>query len=293
MAATAPALGEKGERLYKFSTWVHIGPGSEDCEGIDEEAGTNDCGNALHFHAWCRLPNPLVHREIREHGLAAKARRARQLRDPDSDAHAILEDDLDRLARSGDKEEVVTELLKADMWRDHMEAVADVMEIEAPDQPADSEGEGPVLLYAHIEADQDRYVELGEKKADLPPDADFDEQDELDRLDAHLRGYNDEVEKRRVELEEPRRRVLEEKDISELVDMLRDQRIDVDSNGHFVHTYSLFQWLACTLRDAKKQVRVWSEKKQMEDAAPEVIFAVQEAFQDLEASQQEALRGNS
>jgi hypothetical protein len=72
-------------QMFRYSTWVHVGPGAVDCEAINEQAGTNECSNPLHFHAWCRLPNQFQHREIREKALAAKARKTRLLRDPESD----------------------------------------------------------------------------------------------------------------------------------------------------------------------------------------------------------------
>src|SRR5262245_39990006 len=41
------------EKLFSFSGFVHVGPGARECE--DGEDGS--CGNPLHFHDWCRLPN--------------------------------------------------------------------------------------------------------------------------------------------------------------------------------------------------------------------------------------------
>jgi hypothetical protein len=80
--AMATAEDQKGPRdalkttgeLFRYSSWVHIGGGAEDCE----EAETGTCADPLHFHAWCRLPNQLQHADIRERALASKARRIRQ-----------------------------------------------------------------------------------------------------------------------------------------------------------------------------------------------------------------------
>jgi hypothetical protein len=87
---------EGPNELFKYSAWVHVGQGAEDCE----EARDGHCGNPLHFHAWCRLPNQLQHEDIRERALAAKARRIRQLRDPEADAYEILESDMSELRAS-------------------------------------------------------------------------------------------------------------------------------------------------------------------------------------------------
>src|SRR5262245_8571172 len=72
--------------LFKFSAWVHIGVGADECE----HAQTGNCADPGHFHAWCRLPNQFQHQDIRERALAAKARRIRQLRDPATDGYDVL-----------------------------------------------------------------------------------------------------------------------------------------------------------------------------------------------------------
>jgi hypothetical protein len=82
-------------QLFRYSAWVHVGDGAQDC--ATAEIGCTDPG---HFHAWCRLPNQLQHEDIRERALAAKARRIRQMRDPEADAHEILELDMAELETS-------------------------------------------------------------------------------------------------------------------------------------------------------------------------------------------------
>jgi hypothetical protein len=82
------------------------------------------CGNPLHFHAWCRLPNQLQHEDIRERALAAKARRIRQLRDPECDAYQILESDMSELLRIGDEGLIVDELANKDWWKRQIDAMA-------------------------------------------------------------------------------------------------------------------------------------------------------------------------
>ncbi len=259
-------------QLYKWSAWLHIGPGAEKCEAVNEEQGVNDCSNPLHFHAFCRLPNPFDHREIREAALAAKARRVRLLRDPDSDAAAILEDEIARLAREGDlaKESIVDELLQQDWWRDFLEATAEIREME---------DESGSQIFEHIERDVAKYQrEAG--------DTDEDQlSEELAALRAHITRYNDLIDKRREELTEPRKQALEQRDINSLLDMVRDLRIDADSNEHFSHEYSALQWLAGTFRTPGGEP-MFPSREVMQRADTAIVEGLQETFNDLAKTQQ-------
>lgn len=258
-------------QLYKWSTWLHIGPGAENCEAVDEGQGTNDCSNPLHFHAFCRLPNPFEHREIREAALAAKARRVRLLRDPNSDAAAILEDEISRLAREGDlaKPAVVDELLQQDWWRDFLEATAEVRETE----------EDGTKTFEHIERD----VALYNREA-----GDLDEDqlsEEMASLLKHIQRYNDLIDKRREELTEPRKQALEQRDINALLDMLRDLRIDADSNEHFSHEYNALQWFHGTFKTPGAEL-TFASRKAMQKADTAIVEGLQETFNDLAKTQQ-------
>src|SRR4051812_46998613 len=165
------------DQLFRYSAWVHVGAGAERCE----EGETGSCGNPLHFHAWCRLPNQLQHQDIRERALAAKARRIRQLRDPESDAYAVLESDMDELGRVANPDDLVVELANKDWWKRQLEAMADV-EPQDASKPA--------------ERARDRLNELRAADSDDRP------KDEYEELDRHLARFNELVEARRAELDE-------------------------------------------------------------------------------------------
>src|SRR4051812_13441277 len=84
----APAEPERSDstsrdrsQMFEFSGYVHVGPGAKECEHGED----GECDNAVHFHAWTRLPNPFQQQAIREKANAAKARKRRVLRDPESD----------------------------------------------------------------------------------------------------------------------------------------------------------------------------------------------------------------
>lgn len=273
-------------QLFKYSTWVHVGPGSEECESVDEEAGECSCGNPLHFHAWCRLPNQFQHREHREKGLAAKARKIRQLRDPETDAYAILEEEFDSLSRQGDagKAGLVDELLGRDWWKDYIEAVTETGEETVEGQDEDGE-----KLYEHVERDQARYTVLQGLPEDQRP------KDEYDELTRHLAAYNEKVQKRVDELQKPRREALEKRDISSLIDEIRDDRIQSEGTDEFNFVYGQHEWHVGTLV-APGGERRFPSLEALQEAAPEVVAALKAAYNDLERTrntERPAAQGNS
>jgi hypothetical protein len=273
------------DQIFRYSTWVHVGPGSEDCEDLDEAAGTVDCSNPLHFHAWCRLPNQFQHREIREKALAAKARKIRQLRDPETDASAILEEDLDGLARQGDdaKPVLVEELVGNEWWQDYMDAARDVQELEE----GVDEDDDPIRPFERVERDQARFDDLAAMPEDQRPN------DEFDELGRHLTRYAGLVKERQDELVKPKREALMARDVNALIDMVRDQRIYAMATDEFMHVYSSWSWLVGTLNQPGGEP-VWPpDAKAFSTVAPEVIEAVRDAFNDLEQTQQRGLQGNS
>lgn len=258
-------------QIYKWSAWVHVGPGAEECEAVGEEEGRNDCSNPLHTHLWCRLPNQYQHREIREAALAAKARRQRQYRDPESDASVVLDGELEAVVSEGEgaKGAVIEELVAKDWWRDYQEAQADVAELE------DEDG---TKLYEHIARDVERWTKLSQ----VPEEE--RSKDEYDELEAHIMAYNKAVDVRREEAAKPRRDALASKDISELADILRKQRVDMDANGHFAHEYATLEWLACTLTKPAGE-RAFESRDVLVTQDESVLEAMKSAYIDLENTQ--------
>lgn len=257
--------------MYRWSTWLHVGPGADECEAVNEEAGVNDCSNPLHHHLWCRLPNQYQHREIREIALAAKARRARQYRDPDSDASVILDAELEAIGAEGQgaKPAVIDELVAKDWWRDYMEAQADVRERE------DDEGH---QIYEHIARDMTRWTELSAMPEEDRPG------DEWTDLEGHIMAYNEAVDAAREEAAKPRREALDSRDISELLDMLRKQRIDIEANAEFSHEYATLEWLTCTLTRPDGDPAFPSREVLVKQDA-QLIEALRTTYQDLEQTQ--------
>lgn len=264
--------------IFRYSGYVHAGPDAKECE--DRLNGS--CGNPLHFHAYLRLPNQLQHQDIREKALAAKARRIRVLRDPEADASAVLEGDLYEIERTGDKDAIVEELVQKNWWRDHMTAMNDVEDTEE---------------FATMPKDRERYAELEAMPEDRRPAEEWRE------LVHRMTEFGDKVEARRRELQQPQRDALSGKSMGDLITILRDDRVNAEASAIFMQTYNKWEWYVGTYKVPKateEQVdaiargeagprateRYWSEIAAMEDAEPEVIEAVAEAYADLERSLQ-------
>lgn len=274
-----PQAKRVAPQQYRHSTWVHVGAGAESCEDVNEEQGTSACSNPAHFHAYCRLPNQFQHKAIREKALAAQARKMRQLRDPDSDSSVILDSTLDALREGGEEaiKQAVDELVARERWRHDFEAMADLAEIE------DTEGE---KVWAHIEADRERYGELMK----LPePDRPADEWGELEtRLDA----YDNKLEEVSTEKARPLRESLEAKEPEEIIALIRRARADGEGLVEYQHVYAKWEWLECTLRH-KEGPQMFASIDAMLSASPEVIYALKDAYEDIEVEAQRAMSGNA
>lgn len=270
------------ERMFRYSTWVHVGPDADQCADVAPDA--QNCANPLHFHAWCRLPNQFQHREIRMKALAAKASRTRQLRDQGTDAFEILENELDELLRAGElvRVAVVDELMSKNWWREYLEAMKDVREDESIG-PDDLD----TPLYEHIEQDQRRLAALTAMSENERP------VDEYDELQKHVIAYHSLVAARHAERTDPERDALKDRSMSDLIDLLRTDRIAAAANDEFTHVYNAWQWLVGTLT-APRGNRIFTSLQTLEELAPEVVEALQEAFDDLEKTATEvSVEGNA
>jgi hypothetical protein len=118
--------------------------------------------------------------------------------------------------------------------------------------------------------------------------------DEFEELERHLASYNAAVEARRVELEEPVRASLGQLSMGELVEQVREDRVSAEASSAFMATYSRWSWLAGTYTSNAPvgRKRSFSDMEQLEEAAPEVLEALRETFQELETSLQRGPQGN-
>lgn len=265
---TSPAEGRGLTDMFQFSEWVHVGPGADVCE----DSTNGSCGNPLHFHAWCRLPNQFQDSSIREKALAAKARRTRQLRDPASDVYEILEAEMDNLRRLGNSDEngkavLVEDILGQSYFKHHLTAIRELAEVEE---------------WSTVAEDQNRLTHLRSMPEDQRPT------DEYGELERHLQAYEDATKERIKAEQQPEREALEALDVDDLIDQIRESRIEADANEDFMRVFSMWEWYIGTMKcqvpekiEAGHQ-RAFQSVDHLQQAAPEVIQALEATFGRLE-----------
>lgn len=277
---TIPTPAESAPRsLYKYSAWIHVGHGAGDCSEVDEEAGIVRCGDTAHFHAWCRVPNPLQEEEIRERALAAKARRIRQVRSQGTDANEILEVELETLQAEPDsKERMAKEVAGSDWASDYMAAVDLVRNLD----DEEDESETPAKLFAHIDDDKGRYGALS-----ATPEAERN-QDEYLELQSHLADYETRCSTHFEAIQAPKRESYMAMDDLDLVNLTRRKRVDRIGHDEFMRAYAAHEWLSCSFTQKANGKPCFTDMDQIKNADPEVLTALQVIFADLEMTAQAA-----
>lgn len=243
-----------------YAGFCHVGPGAEACQ--EGEKGT--CGDPMHFHAFCRLPNAMQMQEIRDRADAARARRIRMLRDEESDAYTILEGALYELERTGDREAMIDEIVAKDWFKDHHEAMEAVAERDE---------------FKGIEHDQDQF-----RKLDDMPEGDRDD-DEWRSLSNHVAEFGDAVERERENLQKPKRDALIDKPVGEIITMIREDRINAEAQVIAMQFFSQWQWFYGTLKpvpEGRPKQRVWGSFEELRDEDATIIEALNDTFTGLE-----------
>jgi hypothetical protein len=263
-AEHTPGEGFTPNQLFAFSRWVHVGVDAETCDHAED----GECDNDQHFHAWCRLPNQFQHESIREKAMAAKARRIRLLKDPESDAHTIMEFALDEVRATGDADGIIEEIIRKDTLSVHLTAVEELK--------GDEE-------FAHIDEDRERLRVLeGQSEEERNVE-------ELEHLRRHVAHFEEVVAAKKQDIEGPQREGLAKNDLEALIDIVRQDRIERDGARQFMDTFSRWQWFLGTMKqptpakavDFKGQ-RYFASIEHLEATADEVIHALDIAFAELE-----------
>lgn len=265
--------------LYKYSTWVHVGHGAEDCTEVDEAAGTARCGDPSHFHSWCRIPNPLQEEDIRQRALAAKARKVRAVRTQGSDGNEILEMELETLQTEPDSmERMANEVVGSDWAEDYMAAVRQTREL---DDTGDGVDEG-TKLFAHIDDDKDRYTILT-----ATPEDERDE-DEYLELQSHLATYETHCRAFFEAIQQPKRDQYLAMDDLDLLNLVRRKRIERIGTEEFMRAFDTHMWLSSTYTDENAGQPSFRDLDHLKSAAGTVLSALAEAFEDLQKTSQAA-----
>lgn len=279
------ALNASQPKMFRYSAYLHVGPGADQCEHRED----GECVDPEHFHAWCRLPNKFQHRDLYTKATAAKARRLRQLQDESSDAREVLESEIDAFRGDAHIETIIDDLLKAEWAADYVNAVKEVGEREE---------------YEHISADRERFVELGETEAEKPADEQSEEFLELTR---HIAAWSKAIADELGNLQEPKRQAMRDMGREQLIDQLRQRRMGQVADQLYLHVYNQWEWFICTMQVKKNTAtgrpfeRYWQQMGTIEDPepgsmwseSPEVIDALQVAYDELERALQAGVQGNS
>lgn len=269
------AIEADARRMWRWSTFVHVGVGADDVSAADvpdHGAGDTDPGR---FHAFVRLPNPLQHREIREKAMAAQARKARQLRDPEADANAILEGEIAQLS-SGPKEPIIDAIVSRSWAQDYVAAMNELREDER---------------FERIEHDRERAIELeGMEEDDRPAD-------EYAELSRHLTAYTEALDKKVREQQDPQRSALERRSMKDLLGVYRENQIEAEAEEEYLHVYGAWEMVVGAFVPEGDNPRTF--KRHFDSVADlsaqpeEVIEALRSALDDLRIAQQQGVTGGN
>lgn len=270
---TEPAAVKSALQLFRWSTFVHVGEGAEECPGGTD--GT--CTDPSHFHAWVRLPNKFQEEEIQEKALAARARRLRLIRDPESDLHLLMEEEI----QSALKTEIVEELLAANLAEDEDQARFEVMEENRE-------------KFEHIFDDLERYIELRdmgpEKRGEAAAEPEFLE------LDRHLNEYHELLGTKKDMIQNHRRSGLESLPDHDLRGQLRERRLDVQGTQAFFRARQIWIAIAGTYKPSKTQPfreRWFKSESDLRDVSEDVLEAIFRSINELQmALERGGGRGN-
>lgn len=279
----ADAEVTKEERL-KYRALVHVGQDAIACS----HANDGKCAEQGHFHAVCRLPNGFQVRDIAEKSQAARARRARMYRDPQSDVSVVLEEELESM-RGVPKEILVDEILDRDFTETFGNATREVHELDDPDHVP--EGDEPVRkLYENIAQDREEYL----RQRDLTEEQRGEDFGELETTYAN---YSRDIETAMDRIAKPRRDHLLEQDEDALLEIIRRARVEQKCLEAYLHSYGSWQMFVCTYKThptGKTVERMWPSIESMKfQEDPQVIDAVKTAFEDLEAAMARSRAGKA
>jgi hypothetical protein len=237
------------------------------------------------FQAFCRLPNDFQHRDIREKAMAAKARRIRQLKHPDSDANVVLESEIDQIATHPDAEELlIGELLAERFYSDRDEARLDVEERED---------------FEHIGQDRERWRTLEAMPEEERPAEEWRE------LTEHISEYVVAVDNRLSEIQKPQREALIGLGVNGMADKVRERRIEAEARRSFKEVYDFWQMYAGTLvvpddfdpdnitAATTPRERYFKSEESLREADPMIVSKLQGAFDLLEGGMSTLTAGNS
>jgi hypothetical protein len=191
--------------------------------------------------------------------------------------------DLDQLRDPALKGVLIDEIVDRDFQEIYVEAVkevddqdANIPELEDEDDP----DAPPVKKWATIDQDREEYQRLNA----LPED---ERGEEFAEIEQRVADYSREIDEARERIMRQKREPLESREIDDLIDIVRRDRIDTQAAEAYLHAFNTWHWFACTYKPVEKgrpTERVFKDYNQMRfEADREVIEALQTTFNDLES----------
>jgi hypothetical protein len=246
------------EELFQWSTYVHVGAGAAECEHGEDGA----CTEPKHFHAWVCLPNAFQMRDIGEKAQAARARKKRALRDPESDSYAVLEDALEDLKRD-QMEAVIDGAAKAEVSKRLGEIIEGVRKDDRFEhQDQDAEELKRLERLPEEERDSEEYERLVKQVADYAETFDRIVSEEEAKEAERLKGNPDRA-----------------------LDIERQSRIEATSRELYLHTYYTWAMYIGARQPVSEGFPTQRKYRSVDDlkvAPPEVVNALRDALRDLE-----------
>lgn len=249
------------EELFQWCQFVHVGTGAKECEGGEN----GSCRDPAHFHCWLTLPNLFQQRDITTKADAARARKRRSLKDPESDASAVLEEQLGAWEANDESFEV---LLRTMATRTVQPEILDIRQ-----------GLVDTDRFEHIDADIEELTRLVRE-----PDDERDAE-EFTRLRDHVQAFRNELSagiETRIngEVEALKRRPREE-----VLKRERDWEIDNECGDAYITTMYTWTYYYCARKPVKNGYpteRIFAKAEELKLAAPEVVVALRDSYRDLE-----------
>lgn len=221
------------------------------------------------LHVWIRLPNPFQHRKVHEHAAAARARMVMQLKDPESDASMIIEEQISETEDLTDDD-----LIEWLLGRHATEAIfAAQVELDHLEETgADGNSYRP---WDGMTSHQERYAIMLERSEV--------ESDEFKKLEAHIMAYAEAIQERANFYLEPKHEAYSAMDREGRIEKIRRALKHARCTDEFINVYNQWQIFYGT-RDPVKQNKLYFEKfTDLLDAEGGCVELLTEEFAHLDA----------
>lgn len=221
------------------------------------------------FEAFIRLPNPWQHRKVQDHAAAGRARMVMQLKDKDSDAYAIIEEQLLELVDMSD-DDIIEYLLAKHTPEAVYKAQIELMNLEDVDANGKKFHPWDTIL-----EHQERYALLIER--------DETEGDEFKKLEAHLISYAEALQEKAQEHLEPKEAVYAAMDREGLIERVRRSLCHARATDEFINVYNQWQIFYGTRKIDNPNQGYFPSFSELMDANSGVVELLTDEFARLDA----------